>query len=170
MSVSVSIRRAAAADAEAILGCLRSAFEPYRESYTPGAYRDTVLTSESLPERLASMTVLVAVTPAGTIVGTISHQVIGDGEGHVRGMAVLPEYLGTGIAAELLAAAERDLRDRGCSRLSLDTTAPLRRAVRFYEKHGFRFSGRVTEFFGMSLFEYVKELRPTIETQLVSRG
>jgi GNAT superfamily N-acetyltransferase len=161
VSATVSIRKAESADAGAILRCLRSAFEPYRESYTPDAYRDTVLTSESISERFASMSVLVAVTPDGTIVGTISHQVIGGEEGHVRGMAVLPEYAGTGVADRLLTATEGVLRDQGCSRVSLDTTAPLRRAVRFYEKHGFRFSGRVTEFFGMPLFEYVKDLRST---------
>ncbi len=113
------------------------------------------------------MSILVAETADGTIVGTISHQIMGE-EGHLRGMAVLPEYLGKGVAAQLLAAAERECRDQGCSRLSLDTTEPLRRAVRFYEKHGFRFSGRVTEFFGMSLFEYVKELRS--ESQPASRA
>jgi hypothetical protein len=47
MSVVVSIRRARPTDAGAILECLRSAFEPYRASYTPDAYRDTVLTSET---------------------------------------------------------------------------------------------------------------------------
>ena len=156
----MSIRKATSADAEGILGCLRAAFEPYRESYTPDAYRDTVLTAESLDERLASMSVLVAVTPEGAIVGTLAHQGIGIDEGHLRGMAVLPEYAGTGVAEQLLTRAERELRDLRCSRVSLDTTEPLRRAVRFYEKHGYRFSGRITGFFGMPLYEYAKELGP----------
>jgi GNAT superfamily N-acetyltransferase len=152
----VSIRKATAADADGILSCLRAAFEPYRETYTPDAYRNTVLTSDSIYERLASMSVLLAVTPEGTIVGTVAHQGIEDG--HLRGMAVLPEYAGTGVAEQLLTRAERELRERGCLRVSLNTTEPLRRAVRFYEKHGYRFSGHVTEFFGMPLFEYAKEL------------
>jgi len=38
-----------------------------------------------------------------------------------------------------------------------DTTEPLRPAVRFYERNGYRASGRVTDF-GMPLFEYVKRL------------
>ena len=49
------------------------------------------------------------------------------------------------------------------ARVSLDTTEPLRRAVRFYERHGFRPSGRVSDFFGMPLFEYVKELAVYVE-------
>jgi len=32
-------------------------------------------------------------------------------------------------------------------------------AIRFYEKHGFRSSGKVSDFFGMPLYEYIKELR-----------
>ena len=156
MGATVSIRKAVAADADAIRRCLRAAFAPYRERYTPDAYRDTVLTTESVAERLASMSVLVALTPDGNIVGTVSHQVIEDGEGHLRGMAVLPAYAGTGVAEQLLATAERELRAQGCLRVTLDTTEPLRRAVRFYEKHGYRRSGRVTDFFGMPLFEYVK--------------
>jgi hypothetical protein len=31
--------------------------------------------------------------------------------------------------------------------------------MRFYEKHGYRRSGKVTDFFGMDLYEFVKELR-----------
>ena len=38
------------------------------------------------------------------------------------------------------------------------TTEPLERAMRFYEKHGYRRSGRVTDFFGMTLHEWVKSL------------
>lgn len=155
----VTVRRATAADAAAILGCLRSAFEPYRESYTSDAYQDTVLTPETIHDRLASMSVLVAVATDSTTVGTLSHQVMGHDEGHLRGMAVLPAYMGTGVAEQLLLTAERELRDRQCSRISPDTTEPLRRAVRFYEKHGYRASGRVAQFFGMPLFEYVKELK-----------
>jgi len=155
---SFTIRAATRANAGGILECLRSAFEPYRTHYTPEGYRDTTLTPEMIHERMASMSVLVAVAPAGDIVGTIASSVAGPGVGHLRGMAVLPEWQGAGVAAVLLDAAERELRDRRCSRVTLDTTEPLRRATRFYEKHGYRASGRVSDFFGMPLFEYVKEL------------
>lgn len=153
---SISIRAATPEDADAILNCLRTAFEPYRDDYTPGGYRDTVLAPDTIHQRLASMSVLVAVSPAGEVVGTIAGQVTSQHEGHLRGMAVLPNWQGLGVADHLLDAAERHLLDQKCSRISLDTTRPLRRATRFYERHGFRASGRVTDFFGMPLFEYVK--------------
>jgi len=155
---NVSVRRATSSDARGILGCLRAAFEPYRHSYTEQAFVDTVLTSETVRLRLASMAVLVAVTPAGEIVGTIGCSSINREEGHIRGMAVLAGWQGCGVAKHLLQAAEGELRSQGCRRVTLNTTAPLERAMRFYEKSGYRRSGKVGDFFGMPLFEYFKDL------------
>ena len=152
-----TVRRATREDADAILGCLAAAFAPYRDGYTPAAFEDTVLEPETLERRLAAMTVFVAAIESD-VVGTIAAGVVGGGEGHIRGMAVLPGWQGRGMADALLAAAEADLRARGCDRVTLDTTRPLARAMRFYEAHGYRASGRVSDFFGMELLEYVKPL------------
>jgi predicted N-acetyltransferase YhbS len=151
------IRRATPNDADAVLECLSSAFEPYRARYTSDAYRDTTLTAETIHDRMTSMSVLVAVTSDGQVVGTIASAIDG-GVGHLRGMAVLPAWQGAGVAALLLDAAERELRTKNCSLVTLDTTEPLQRATRFYVKHGYRASGRVSDFFGMPIFEYVKDL------------
>jgi ribosomal protein S18 acetylase RimI-like enzyme len=153
-----TIRRTVAEDSEAILGCLREAFEPYRTSYTPSAFSDTVLSAETIDRRLAEMIVLVAVGDRDNVVGTISYAIIDGDEGHIRGMAVRPEWQGQGVAQRLLDAVESTLRRGACTRISLDTTEPLRRAIGFYERNGFARSGRVTDFFGMPLFEYVKSL------------
>jgi len=152
------IRKANAGDVPAILRCLQEAFGPYRESYTPGAFLDTVPSIDDLRKRLDTMCVFVATTQSGEIAGTIACNVVSPEEGHVRGMAVLGTWHGTGVATELILAVETELRVRGCSRISLDTTAVLQRAMRFYEKQGFRRSGRITDFFGMELIEYVKAL------------
>jgi ribosomal protein S18 acetylase RimI-like enzyme len=153
----VRIRPAAAADIPGIVACLVAAFAPYREQYAPAAFADTVPDAEGVRQRMQEMTVLVA-DDAGAIVGTLSCQAVGGGEGHLRGMAVLPERLGHGIADRLLAAAEAELRRMGCSRVTLDTTEPLQRAVRFYARHGYERTGRVSDFFGMPLFEYARRL------------
>ena len=134
------------------------AFEPYREEYTREGFADTVLNSETLARRLGQMTVFVAVGEAGEIAGTIGCAAVSDFEGHIRGMAVQPDWQGRGVADRLLAAAESDLRARGCRRASLDTTEPLKRAIRFYERNGYVASGRVGDFFGMPLYEYLKPL------------
>ena len=62
------------------------------------------------------------------------------------------------MAQRLLDAALADLRACGCARVTLDTTEPLRRAIRFYERNGFRPTGAVGDFFGMPLFEYARAL------------
>jgi ribosomal protein S18 acetylase RimI-like enzyme len=73
-------------------------------------------------------------------------------------MAVIPASQGTGIADRLLTKAESHFRERNCERISLDTTLPLERAVRFYERFGFSASGKIQDFFGMPLFEYIKTI------------
>ena len=157
------MRRATAADASGILACLHAAFGPFREEYTEAAYRDTVLTPESLPARMSAMTLFVAVVEDGTVIGTVGAAPAESGEGHLRGMAVVPGWQGRGVAESLLLAALTELRARGCTRVSLDTTAPLVRAIRFYEAHGFRPTGRVRDFHGMPLYEYVRPLDATSE-------
>jgi ribosomal protein S18 acetylase RimI-like enzyme len=152
----MEIRRATAADAVGILDCLRIAFEPYRTSYTPAGFEDTVLNARSLADRFQTMTLFVAVGD-DQVVGTIAAAAHGT-EGHLRGMAVLPEWQGSDIARRLIEAAEAELMARGCVRVTLDTTEPLKRAARFYEKCGYRRTGRSTDFFGMALTEFAKTL------------
>jgi ribosomal protein S18 acetylase RimI-like enzyme len=152
------IRSATPADASAILQCLHAAFEPYRAQYTAQAWLDTVMTPDTLLQRLASMTVLVAIDAQGNIVGTIGGAAVSSSEAHLRGMAVPPECYGRGIAQRLLEAMENHFLANGCTRISLDTTEPLHRAMRFYEKNGFQRTGRITDFFGMPLIEYLKQL------------
>jgi ribosomal protein S18 acetylase RimI-like enzyme len=150
------IRKALPADGAAIVNCLRAAFEKYRKQYTPGAFADTVLDYSTVEERLSQMSVFVAVS-GETVIGTIGCVATGI-EGYLRGMAVAPERQGSGVAAALLQAAEQELSNNGCRYVTLDTTEPLTGAIRFYERHGFVRSGRVTDFFGMKLCEYRKAL------------
>jgi GNAT superfamily N-acetyltransferase len=153
---SFQIRNAAPDDGPAILACLAAAFAPYRNQYTPEAFADTVMDAASVQRRIREMCIFVALSEQ-KIAGTIGCKANGE-EGHLRGMAVLPGWQGTELASSLLAAAEAELRRSGCKRVTLDTTTPLGRAIRFYQRHGFAASGRVTDFFGMELFEYTKSL------------
>jgi GNAT superfamily N-acetyltransferase len=155
--VIITIRKARAQEAGGIRRCLTSAFEPFRFQYTRGAFEETVPTVEAIRERMAYMTVYIAVAGTREIVGTVACEVEGV-EGHVRGMAVQPPWQGHGIAGRLLRAVESDVAAAGCTRLTLDTTEPLQRAISFYRRNGFVTSGTVTDFFGMPLYEYVKAL------------
>lgn len=150
------VRKATSEDGQGILDCLRAAFDQYRSEYTPGAFTDTVPDSDTIHERLHTMSVFLALSQ-GKVIGTIGCSVNG-AEGHLRGMAVSPDRQGCGVAEALLARAEMELRNQGCQYVTLDTTEPLKRAIRFYQKHGFTPTGRVSAFFGMNLFEYKKTL------------
>jgi hypothetical protein len=65
------------------------------------------------------------------------------------------------VADQLLEAIERDLTMAGCLRVTLNTTGPLLRTIRFYERNGYVRLGTASDFFGMRLYEYVKSLQST---------
>ena len=158
----IVVRRASREDAESILACLREAFEPFRSQYTDGAFADTVLTAETIGQRFELMSVFVAIDEKEGLVGTVSCSASATGEGHLRGMAVAPGWQGRGVADALLVAAEKELCRHGCGWITLDTTEPLQRAARFYRRHGYRPTGRVTDFYGMPLHEYSKRITPSL--------
>lgn len=152
----MSIRLATIADAPAIRACMLAAFEPFRAAYTAGAFDDTVPSVASIADRLATM--VVYIKPDGDRCdGTLSWHASA-GVAHLRGMAVRPDAQGGGVAAVLIARALADMRATGIGRVTLDTTAPLARARRFYARHGFRTTGRTTDFFGMPLTEMALDL------------
>jgi len=157
-SRAFSIRQATLNDAPGMLDCLREAFAPYERDYSADGFKDTVLTPETIARRLSEMHVLVATTPQGDVIGTIGCSIASQGEGHLRGMAVRRAWQGSHVAAELLAAAESELRRNHCDHVTLDTTRPLVRAIRFYESNGYVPTGRIGDFFGMELLEYRKAL------------
>lgn len=155
---SIVVRAATSEDCEGILECLALAFAPYRDAYTPEAFLDTVLTAETILKRMGQMSIFVATAESGQIVGTIACKLTGRDRGHLRGMAVRPDWHGSGVSARLLGRAEEELRKAGCTRITLNTTEPLKRASHFYEKYGFRPTGKGGSFFGMALFEYSKDV------------
>ena len=153
-----TIHRAGPEHLPGVVACLAAAFERHRPDYTPDAFNDTVPDLEVMAGRLQHMTIFFTTGQGKAAIGTIACAVTSPGEGHLRRMAVLPEFQGLGIADGLLNAAEKELRAQGCSRVTLDTTRPLLRAMRFYTRHGYTRTDRLQSFFGMPLFEYEKQL------------
>ena len=154
-----TIRPALVSDAEEIHECLRIAFGRFLDSYSQEAFLDTVPTVEKVRERMHSMSLFVAEDALRKVIGTIAYYLKTPEEGYIRGMAVLPEWQGKGVAQRLMETVENEVRDRGCKRVSLDTTDPLQRAIHFYEKRGYRRTGNIEDFFGMPLHEFTKELK-----------
>jgi N-acetylglutamate synthase-like GNAT family acetyltransferase len=148
----IVIRHAREADVPGILHCLETAFAPFRRDYSDAGFRDTVLDAAQLRMRMTQMSVFVA-ERNHEVAGTIAVATDGD-EGHLRGMAVLPSCEHGGIGRRLVRRALDELTVSGCRRATLGTTAVLVRAAKFYESAGFTRTGRVSDFFGMPLYEY----------------
>jgi RimJ/RimL family protein N-acetyltransferase len=152
---TTELRHAKPSDVWQIVECLSAAFAPFRAAYTSAAFVDTVPSGEGVLGRTRDGIVLVAVQPDGVVAGTLAGTVAGS-DGHLRGMAVRAPWQGSGLARRLLQAMESELAARGCTRITLDTTAPLLQATAFYTKNGYRRTGCVADFYGMALFEWEK--------------
>jgi hypothetical protein len=117
---AIKIQPAVEADGHAVLACLAQAFAPYRQCYSAEAFLNTTLCLETLKYRMKNMLVLVAVNQSdGLIVGTVAYNVVNPEEGHLRGMAVLADCQGAGIAWPT--AAARRSRTASPAMLSRDS-------------------------------------------------
>ena len=160
MNSDYVIRHANRDDALGIHKVLLAAFEEYRHHYTPEGFNDTVMSEGAVIERMKEMVIFVAVDNKQNIIGTIGWQKIDEKEAHIRGMAVYPNWQGKkSPASALLQAVENEATIKGCSFLTLDTTAVLKRAGNFYKKHGFKKTGKTGNFFSSKIYEYIKHLK-----------
>jgi ribosomal protein S18 acetylase RimI-like enzyme len=73
------------------------------------------------------------------IAGTIRYSVdAADARmGHIKRLAVLPEYRGKGFGRELLVQAEDRLRSLGATVIELSVAAPLEPIQEFYKRAGY---------------------------------
>ena len=159
MNQDYLIRPASHNDAKGIYEVLLAAFEKYRHYYTPEGFSDTVMSENAVIERMKEMKLYVAVDQKQQIIGTIGWQKINSNEAHIRGMAVNPIWQGKmSPAAALLQIVEIEAFIEGCTFITLDTTAVLKRAETFYKKYGFKLTCKTGDFFGSKIFEYIKYL------------
>jgi putative acetyltransferase len=87
----------------------------------------------------------VAVDAAERVVGTAGLLRTGPASGEVRKMFLLPEARGQGVGRALLDAVLEAARSRGLERLTLTTRHRYDRAIRLYERAGFRPAGAARE-------------------------
>jgi putative acetyltransferase len=83
----------------------------------------------------------VATDAGGRVVGTAALERTGPASGEVRKMFLLPEARGNGIGRALLDAVLAAARARRLERVSLRTRHRFDRAIRMYERAGFRLVG-----------------------------
>ena len=131
------IRRAEVDDADAIAGVLHESFIEYRSLYAPERYAGTVCSADEIRDRMEEGPAWVALVEEKTV-GTVA--AVGRSEGlYIRGMGIVPSARGLGIGDQLLNAIECYAKESGFTRMFLGTTPFLHRAIRLYEKFGFRF-------------------------------
>lgn len=158
----IHIRPAAADDCAAIAAVLVAAFAEYAPLYTPEGLAATTPASDTIRNRLDEGSIWVAEREedaeiVGTV-GTVAAVVRAQGL-YIRSMAVLPSARGQQIGEALFAQVERFAAAQGHTRLFLSTTPFLARAIRLYERLGFRQSDDGPhELFGTPLFTMVKSL------------
>ena len=170
----LTLRAARGAEAEEILRFLRAGFETFR-AWSPGwdppeFDADAVLATEWVLNRPETWFV-IAEDAAGQAGQCGFHQ--GHEQRMMRGapipglahfwqLFVRPDLWGSGLAARLHDAALAEIRARKYERARLFTPAGHARARRFYERHGWRASGRALgEGLGtppMEMVEYVREV------------
>ncbi len=104
------------------------------------------LTAEQMAE--PSVTVFVARDDAGRAIGMGSLKDHGGGLGEVKRMFTLPEVRGQRVGSLLLTRIEQLAREKGVSRLVLETgEAPgFEAAYRVYERGGFTTCGAVLDY------------------------
>ncbi|MGH3392194.1 MAG: GNAT family N-acetyltransferase [Actinomadura sp.] len=130
-SAAVTVRPASPDDSAAVAGIWQHAWRDGHLGHVP----DELLaarTPESFSSRAAHHVKDTAVAVVDTVVAGFV-MVIDD---EVEQVYVAAHHRGSGMAAALLAAAERLVRENGHERAWLAVVAGNERARRFYERHG----------------------------------
>lgn len=151
------IQLALEVDAPAIASVLHDSFIDYKPLYTPCGFEATALTVEQVKDRMREGPVWIVLRD-GLIVAT-GAAVQKEAGLYIRGMAVSPEARGERMGELLLLEIEKFANENGIRRLFLSTTPFLARAIRLYEKWGFRRTGEgPSDLLGTPLFTMEKIL------------
>ena len=138
---------------------LSKAFEPYKKDYTNGAFNATVLTSTDIQNRIIDQKYEIFVVVIDEhIIGTVSLSKKDQDQLHVRSMAVHPDYQKRGIGLFILKKINELAKRKDIKTISLDTSKPLKKAIKFYKKFGFEFTGVTKNFYGVEIYEMIKKL------------
>ena len=158
-SPAITIRRAVADDAPAIVSLLYESFLEYESLYTVEGFAATVISESEAIDRMHDGAVFVT-TMNSKVVGTVA--IVPKGESlYIRGMAVHPSARGQRLGGQLLGYVEKLAIDQGVRRLLLSTTPFLERAIRLYKSFGFeRTDEGPHDLHGTPLLTMRKLLRP----------
>jgi ribosomal protein S18 acetylase RimI-like enzyme len=156
----INIRKAKIYDSDEILRVLSHAFEPYKGYYTEEAHKATILNHQEIENRIRDKKVEILVALyENIIVGTITLRFEKNGNIYLQSMAIIPNYQGKGVGKQMLERVEITAKQRKGTTMSLECYYLLKKAVDFYKKSGFYITGRKRNYYGIQIFEMVKELK-----------
>ena len=112
--------------------------ESFREAYPRGIF---LVFLENNPD-----TFLVA-EYNGRVIGYVMAYLRPDLEGHIMSIAVDKHYRGNGIGSALLTEAINRLIERGARYIGLEVRVSNERAIRLYERFGFRKVKRIISYY-----------------------
>ena len=136
---------------------LLKSFKPYVKFYTKKSFYATVLSVEKIKDRIIKNEYDVYVVKAGSnIVGTVSLKILDFSSLYIRSMAVLPDMQRSGIGRFILENINYIARDSKIEKLVLESSRPLQNALNFYEKYGFKKTGFTRDFYGVQVYEMIK--------------
>ncbi|MCD6558952.1 MAG: ribosomal protein S18-alanine N-acetyltransferase [Palaeococcus sp.] len=145
----VSIRTAKLFDLPEIM---RIEHRSFREKYPRGIF---LMFLENNPESF-----LVA-EYNGRVVGYVMGYLKPDLEGHIMSIAVNPEYRGNGIGRALMITAIDKLIKLGARYIGLEVRVSNGRAIKLYERLGFKIVKRIYGYYSDGEDAYYMVLRPT---------
>lgn len=136
---------------------LSKAFEAYKKYYTNDALNATVLTPKVIKDRLLNKKYEIFVVLINEqIVGTVCLSMKGQDQLYIRSMAVHPDYQKRGVGLFILKKINELAIRKNIKTISLDTSKPLKRAIKFYKNFGFKFTGTIKNFYGEEIYEMKK--------------
>lgn len=158
MDNKIVIRIAEQEDSKVITQILSSAFQEFKENYTPKAFEATVIEPEKVVERMSTGIVWI-VSRKNEAVGTVSGKILNN-TFYIQGMAVVPKGRDHKIGYLLLKTIEDYAIENKCQNLLLNTTPYLTKAIRLYKKFGFQIINEPPyDLFGTPLFNMKKFLK-----------
>ena len=153
---NICIKKADIKNAKQIHSILLHAFKPYVNSYTKQAYQQTVLSPEIIKKRICNTKIVVLIALYNdSIIGTASIQKKNT-DLYLFSMAVDPLYQTIGVGTLLMNEIKTRALDMGCKCIFLETYHRLKKAIKFYNKHGFRRTGNTRDYYGITVFEMKK--------------
>ena len=73
-------------------------------------------------------------------------------------MAVDPAFQNNGVGNYLLDEIIKYTITEKIKKISIDTYYPLKDAIHFYQSNGFKKTGKTTDYYGIEVFEMIKEI------------